>query len=128
MEVFFVGFLFVALFGLVIAGFVFWILMLVEVVQIPEGWFTSGTKTTWILLCALLGWLGAIIYFFAARPDKPTRDWLRQMRHAGYQPLGPNAPAAGYPPPYGPGPGPGYGPPPTAPGPGYPPEPPSTWS
>ena len=76
-----------------IAGFVFWIFMLIDVVQLPEGWFKSGTKTTWLLVVILAGGLGAIIYFFAARPPPEVREYLKQWRSSPYPP----PPAFGYP-------------------------------
>lgn len=95
------GIFFVVMMALVVAAIGLWIWMLVDAVQTPEGYFKSGTKTTWILVIALAGGIGAIIYAAAGRPDQATREWLKQARAAGYVP-----PPPGYPPPAG-----AYGPP-----------------
>ncbi len=52
--------------GLVIAGLVFWIFMLVDVVQ-RENWEHENDKTTWILVVVLAGAIGALIYYFTVR-------------------------------------------------------------
>ena len=68
-----VGFLVVfVLFGLLsVAGFVFWIVKIIEVVQLPEDQFrAAGTeKVTWILVVALAQVIGALIWQFARRRD-----------------------------------------------------------
>src|SRR3712207_3616864 len=79
--------------ALAIAGTVVWIIFLVEVCQIPEGWFRSGSKTTWVLLVALLGWIGVLIYMTTARPPAEVRQYLKQYRGSPYGP----PPAFGYP-------------------------------
>lgn len=98
-------------------GLALWVWMLVDAVQVPDGYFRSGTKTTWILVIALLGWIGALIYLFAGRPAPALRAWLSQMRRAGYRL---DAPAWGAAPWQGGGPGapPGWTPPPPT---GWPP-------
>ena len=49
-----------------IACFAFWIWMLIHAIQ-NKG-LTDGEKTAWVLVVALLHFLGALIYFFAGRP------------------------------------------------------------
>ena len=92
-----------------------WIWALVDAVQTPDGYYRSGTKTTWILVLVLAGGIGAIIYFAAARPSAEVRAWLAQARAAGYVPPPPGYAAAPYgygsPQPYGAPPA-VYGPPP----------------
>ncbi len=101
-------------------GLAFWIWMLVDAATTPEGWFKSGSKTTWILVVALVSWLGALIYFFAGRPEKATREQLKQYKAAGVIPPPPGygygqpPPGYGYgQPPQPPAPGPGWGGPPS---------------
>jgi len=70
MEAFGVLF-FLAFFGLWIAGFVYWIVALVEVVRIPDQQFrAAGTdKTVWVLVVVLTQIIGALIWRFAKRND-----------------------------------------------------------
>lgn len=55
--------------------FVFWILMLVDVFK-RTNWKQESDKTLWIILVIILGYLGAIIYYFAVKrqldPKKPA--------------------------------------------------------
>jgi len=62
-------FLLVALVGLV--TFVVWIVALVDALRINEReWNRAGqSKLLWVLLIALLGVIGAILYFAMARPS-----------------------------------------------------------
>ena len=49
-----------------IALFIFWIFMLIDVFK-RTNWKQESDKTLWILLVILLGYLGAIIYYFAVK-------------------------------------------------------------
>ncbi len=52
-----------------IAGFVYWIVAIVEVAQTP-GWqfkAVGSDKTAWVLIVVLLGIIGALIWLFAKR-------------------------------------------------------------
>ena len=49
-----------------IALFIFWIFMLVDVFK-RTNWKQESDKTLWILLVILLGYLGAIVYYFAVK-------------------------------------------------------------
>lgn len=62
------GFFMFLVFAIAIAGFVFWIRMLVECVtrEPDEG----NDKLVWILIIVLAGWLGALIYYFVRRPKR----------------------------------------------------------
>ncbi len=54
------------LFG--ILGTVFWIWMLVDAAtKEPDQ---GNTKIVWILVIVLTHWIGALIYFFARRPER----------------------------------------------------------
>lgn len=65
---------------------VFWIYTLVEVVKIPEPvWqHTRDDKIVWVLVIALLGWLGALVYWIAVRGKlQRAKAWFDQN---GYPP------------------------------------------
>ena len=58
-------------FGLVgLVMFLVWVWALIDALQKPDGqWAAAGqSKLLWVLLIALLGVLGAILYFAMARP------------------------------------------------------------
>jgi nitrate reductase gamma subunit len=62
------GFLMFFFFAIAIAGFVFWIRMLIEcATREPD---TGNDKLIWILIIVLAGWLGALIYYFVRRPRR----------------------------------------------------------
>lgn len=65
-PIFFLGF-----FGLWIFLFVFWIMKLVEVVRIPDQQYRAAhsEKITWVLVLALAGFIGALIWQFAKRDE-----------------------------------------------------------
>jgi hypothetical protein len=64
--------LFLLLFVLPIAlaFFAFWIWMLISAIQ-NKG-LTEGEKIAWVLVVALLHFLGALIYFFVGHPKRKT--------------------------------------------------------
>ena len=82
----------VVLYGVIIlvslASFVFWIVELVDVAR--RQFHDSNTKLLWVLIVALLHGLGALIYYFAGRPQ----GWL-----PGETPLYPPQTPYGHPPP-----------------------------
>ena len=51
---------------LTVASFAFWIWMLVHAIQ-NKG-LSDGEKVAWVLVIALLHFLGALLYFFIGRP------------------------------------------------------------
>jgi hypothetical protein len=53
---------------LVLLGVVFWIWMLIHAVQ-NKG-LNNNERIVWVLVIALLHFLGAVIYFFVGRPKK----------------------------------------------------------
>jgi len=65
------GLFFVAMFGAMIAGIVFWVLKLIEVVRIPDQQFRAvGTdKSTWVIVVAVAQIVGALIWQFAKRAE-----------------------------------------------------------
>ena len=66
-----IGPIFVLFFGLAIFGFVFWIVKIVEVVGIPDHQYRAAhtEKVTWVLIVALAGWIGGLIWQFAKRSE-----------------------------------------------------------
>jgi hypothetical protein len=58
--------LLVFLLPLALATFAFWIWMLVHAAQ-NKG-LSDGEKVAWVLIIALVHFLGALIYFFVGRP------------------------------------------------------------
>jgi len=50
---------------------ILWVWMLVECVtrEPSEG----NDKIVWLLIILLLGWIGALVYFFARRPERIRR-------------------------------------------------------
>ena len=57
------------LFGLIaLLGVVFWIWMIIDCAQNVQE--NTNDKIVWILIVVLLGFLGALIYFFARRPAR----------------------------------------------------------
>lgn len=56
--------------GLGVAAFGWWLLLLIDLLQIPESdWEAAGqNKIVWLLVMVLLGFLGAIIYATLCRP------------------------------------------------------------
>lgn len=88
-----------------VLGVVFWIYTLVEVVRIPEPvWqHSQDNQLVWVLVVALLGWLGALVYWIVARGKlRRTKAWFEQY---GYPPppvyggYPPRPPPPGAPPP-----------------------------
>jgi hypothetical protein len=55
---------------LVLAAFAFWIWMLISAIQ-NKG-LTESEKIAWVLVVALLHFLGALIYFFVGHPKRKT--------------------------------------------------------
>jgi hypothetical protein len=70
---------FVVLMVVSIGGIVLWVFALVECVRYPDPVYQAAgsEKVTWVLVVALAGWIGALIYWFA------VRDRLRRAEAAG---------------------------------------------
>lgn len=49
-----------------VVGVVFWIVQLIEVIKLPEDQYRNAhaEKLTWLLVLALVGWIGALIWHF----------------------------------------------------------------
>lgn len=53
-----------------LGGFVLWIVALVDAIRVPDdSLYRSGNKVVWVLVIALTGFIGAIIYYAAGRPS-----------------------------------------------------------
>ena len=65
----FIPIIFFGFFALWVLGFVFWIMKIVEVVQIPDPQYRAAytEKVVWVLVVVLAGVIGAIIWHFAKR-------------------------------------------------------------
>lgn len=65
------GVLVALIIGAWLAVMVLWVLSLIELVKLPDQQFqAAGTeKVTWILVVALTGFIGAIIWWLAKRRD-----------------------------------------------------------
>jgi hypothetical protein len=79
---------FVLFFGLWISTFVFWIVMIVEVVGLPESQYrAAGTeKTMWVLVVVLAGVVGAAVWFFAKRRDVQAAYGRQPLPPPGWYP------------------------------------------
>jgi hypothetical protein len=60
---------FIALFAVAIAGFVFWIYALVDAIRWPDHVYKAAgsDKVIWIVVVAVVGWIGGLIYWFVIR-------------------------------------------------------------
>lgn len=58
-----------AFLALGVGGLVFWVVALLDCVRRPENDYrAAGTeKVTWVLIVALAGWLGGLVYWFSQR-------------------------------------------------------------
>lgn len=63
--IFFIIFLWFAMIALAIFLFVFWILMIIDVAQ--RRFKNENDKIVWILIVALLSWVGALVYYFVIK-------------------------------------------------------------
>ncbi|HEV7526848.1 MAG TPA: DUF2510 domain-containing protein [Acidimicrobiia bacterium] len=65
------SFLFLMFFGFWIFSLVFWILKIVEVVRIPDHQYRAAyaDKVTWVLVVAIAGVIGALVWQFAKRAE-----------------------------------------------------------
>ena len=56
------------LLALLLAALGFWIWSLVDAIRVPDESFRAGSKVVWVLVIALTGFLGSVVYLFAGRP------------------------------------------------------------
>jgi len=64
-----VGGVYLLLFSLVIATFIFWIMMLIEACT-KEPSDNNNDKLIWILILIFTHWIGALLYWFIRRPER----------------------------------------------------------
>ncbi len=62
------GFFMFLVFAIAVAGFIFWIRMLIECATREPN--EGNDKLIWILIIVLAGWIGALIYYFVRRPRR----------------------------------------------------------
>jgi len=67
-----IGIIFGLIFAIIgIAAFVFWIVALVDAIKVPnDADYRAGNKVIWVLVVALTGAIGAIIYWVVGRPAR----------------------------------------------------------
>ena len=53
---------------LLLAAIGFWVWSLVDAVRAPDNSYRAGSKVVWVLVIALTGFIGSIVYFIAGRP------------------------------------------------------------
>jgi multisubunit Na+/H+ antiporter MnhF subunit len=82
------GLIFLAFFGVWIAAFVYWIVTLVRVCKIPDHQYRIvGTeKITWVLVVALAGIIGALIWRFAKQDSVLAAAGLIPLPPPGWYP------------------------------------------
>jgi TctA family transporter len=80
--------LFAGFFGLWAFTIVFWILKIVEVVQIPDHQYRAANteKVTWVLIVAIAGIIGALIWQLAKRNDVLAAAGARPLPPPGWYP------------------------------------------
>ena len=61
----------IAIIALIIAGFVFWIMMIIDVSR--RNFKESSEKAIWVLLIVLTGLIGATIYYFVVKKAKKKK-------------------------------------------------------
>ncbi len=52
-----------------LAAFGFWIWTLVDAIRVKDdSSYRAGSKVVWVVVIALTGFIGSVVYFFAGRP------------------------------------------------------------
>lgn len=55
---------------------VLWIWALVDAIRVPDdSYYNEGNKIIWILVIALTGFIGAIVYLIIGRPTPENRNY-----------------------------------------------------
>jgi hypothetical protein len=80
-----------------VGGLALWIVALIECARMPDPVYRAAgsDKTTWVLIVALAGWIGALIYWFSIRAR------LRQIEASGAVPAAAYSPGGTWGTPYG---------------------------
>lgn len=71
--------------ALVLGLTVFWVWMLIDVLRREEIELRRGEKLTWVLVVVMLGLLGAVLYWFLARPYSRRKLVRLERRAAGQE-------------------------------------------
>ncbi len=59
--------------GVFLAALAFWIWALVDAVRVPDdSHYRAGNKVVWVIVIAVLGAIGGIIYVLVGRPTRPA--------------------------------------------------------
>ena len=57
------------LLGLLVAAIGFWIWSLVDAIRVPDdSAYRAGTQVVWVLVIAITGFLGSLVYLAMGRP------------------------------------------------------------
>ena len=55
----------------VLGGFALWIVALIDAIKVPsDDLYRAGNKVVWVLVIALTGFIGALIYYAVGRPSR----------------------------------------------------------
>ena len=54
--------------AVLLAAGVFWIWSLVDAIRVPESAFRAGTKVVWVVVIAVTGFIGSLVYMAVGRP------------------------------------------------------------
>jgi Protein of unknown function (DUF2510) len=94
------------IFGAAMVGLlVLWIVKLIEVIKLPEAQFKNAAseKLTWVLVVALVGWIGALIWQFGGTRQRVLAAPATEAWGAVPVQAYPATPPGWYPDPQGPG-------------------------
>ena len=59
----------VAILALILGFLVFWVWSLVDAIRVPDdSAFRAGSKVIWVIVIALTGLIGSIVYMVMGRP------------------------------------------------------------
>jgi hypothetical protein len=67
-----IGLFYAVIFSVVIASFVFWIMMLIEVCT-KEPSENNNDKVIWLLVVIFAHGIGALLYYFIRRPERKKK-------------------------------------------------------
>ena len=72
------GLFWIIIIGLLIALFIFWVMMIVDVAQ--RKFSEQNQQLIWILVVVLAGYIGAIIYYFVIKRKDQLKNTARKSR------------------------------------------------
>ena len=53
---------------ILLAAVGFWIWSLVDAARVPDDSYRAGSKAVWVVVIALTGFIGSVVYMLAGRP------------------------------------------------------------